>query len=196
MPPIGQFAAVVHRLHAAVLQLQVAASGAGVAPLAAREWFELLEHKLIPQLTDDAFLVVAVVGGTNIGKSVVFNHIAGSRASASSPLASGTKHPVCLTPVGFAGQHDLRRVFPGFELIQWDRADAALEDSADDRLFWRENAGTPPNLLVIDTPDVDSDARINWRRADQIRRSADLLVAVLTQQKYNDAAVKQFFRQA
>ena len=54
----------------------------------------------------------------------------------------------------------------------------------------------PSNLLVLDTPDIDSDARINWERADKIRRSADVLIAVLTQQKYNDAAVKEFFRRA
>ena len=33
-------------------------------------------------------VLVAIVGGTNIGKSVLFNHLAGEVASASSPLAS------------------------------------------------------------------------------------------------------------
>ncbi|MFO1093924.1 MAG: GTPase [Planctomycetaceae bacterium] len=196
MSPFGRHADIVRRLHTAVLDIQREAGAAGVAPLAGREWFELLEHKLLPQLTDDAYLVVAVVGGTNIGKSVIFNHIAGANASATSPLASGTKHPVCLTPIEFAEQHNLQRVFPGFEILRWERPEAALEESPEHRLFWRENSSTPSNLLVIDTPDVDSDARINWQRADQIRRSADLLIAVLTQQKYNDAAVKQFFRHA
>lgn len=192
----GRHADLVRRLHAAILRIQHDAAAAGVAAPNGQEWFELLQHKLLPQLTDDAYLVVAVVGGTNIGKSVIFNHIAGTRASASSPLASGTRHPVCLTPVGFAQQHDLTQVFPGFEIVRWARPEAALEETDDHRLFWRESPNTPTNLLVIDTPDVDSDARINWQRADHIRRSADLLVAVLTQQKYNDAAVKQFFRHA
>ena len=49
-----------------------------------------------------------------------------------------------------------------------------------------------PNLVILDTPDVDSDAPVNWQRADAVRQAADVLVAVLTQQKYNDAAVKQF----
>lgn len=196
MSSLGRHAEFVRRLHAALLHLDEEARLAGVPPLRGREWFELLERKLIPQLSDEAYLVVAVVGGTNIGKSVVFNHIAGTRASATSPLASGTRHPVCLTPSGFVERHDLSLVFPGFEMIRWDRAEDALEDSAEHRLFWRESSNTPANLLVLDTPDIDSDARINWQRADHIRRCADLLVAVLTQQKYNDAAVKQFFRQA
>jgi hypothetical protein len=61
-------------------------------------------------------------------------------------------------------------------------------------LFWRPAAELPDWLLVLDTPDIDSDARVNWQRADAVRRSADVLIAVLTQQKYNDAAVKEFFR--
>ena len=54
----------------------------------------------------------------------------------------------------------------------------------------------PPRLLLLDAPDVDSDVTVNWERARAIRQTADVLVAVLTQQKYNDAAVKQFFRAA
>ncbi|MGV2333591.1 MAG UNVERIFIED_CONTAM: hypothetical protein LVR18_05525 [Planctomycetaceae bacterium] len=61
-------------------------------------------------------------------------------------------------------------------------------------MFWRPAAELPDWLLVLDTPDIDSDARVNWQRADAVRRSADVLIAVLTQQKYNDAAVKEFFR--
>ena len=193
---LDQFAEAVRGLRDALLRVEDESRGAGVRRLAGREWFELLERKLIPQLTDDAYLVVAVVGGTNIGKSVVFNHIAGEQASASSPLASGTKHPVCIVPRGFAERHDLAGVFPGFELIPWERAEAALDETDAHRLYWRESDATPENLLVLDTPDVDSDARINWERADHIRQCADLLIAVLTQQKYNDAAVKEFFRNA
>ena len=53
-----------------------------LAPLASREWYRLLREKLLPQLGEEAYLVVAVVGGTNIGKSVIFNHIADARLSA------------------------------------------------------------------------------------------------------------------
>jgi len=186
----------VRCLRAALLDLELRAADLQAAPLAGREWFELIERKLLPQLKDDAYLVAAVVGGTNIGKSVVFNHLAGCRASATSPLASGTRHPTLLVRGEFVDTHDLSEIFPGFELRPWSRADDAL--SADDHhcLFWRVSASTPVNLLVLDTPDIDSDARVNWERADHIRRCADVLIAVLTQQKYNDAAVKDFFRKA
>lgn len=194
--PFAACAEEVRRLYASAGELERAGNVLAIAPLSGREWFETLSRKLLPQLVDEPFLVAAVVGGTNIGKSVVFNHLAGCRASATSPLASGTKHPVCLVPAGFTERHNLAVVFPGFELHSWETAEAALEDRTDDCIFWRESEFLPGNLLVLDTPDIDSDAVVNWRRADCIRHCADVLIAVLTQQKYNDAAVKQFFRKA
>jgi hypothetical protein len=189
-------AARVDELHRALRALDDTCQALQLPPLSSREWFQLLEQKLLPQMSDSAFLVAAVVGGTNIGKSVLFNHLAGSRASATSPLASGTKHPTCLVPRGFEQTHDLASIFPGFELVEWTGPDAALAEIDADQLFWRHCDALPDNLLALDTPDIDSDARINWERADKIRRSADVLIAVLTQQKYNDAAVKEFFRRA
>jgi len=189
-------AARVDELHRALRGLDDTCQALQLQPLDSREWFQLLEQKLLPQMSDSAFLVAAVVGGTNIGKSVLFNHLAGSRASATSPLASGTKHPTCLVPQGFEQTHELASIFPGFELVEWTDADAALAEIDVDQLFWRHSDALPDNLLVLDTPDIDSDARVNWDRADKIRRSADVLIAVLTQQKYNDAAVKEFFRRA
>jgi hypothetical protein len=194
--PYSECAETVQRLHTAVVGLERAGKVLQLPPLEGREWFELLRQKLMPQLLDDAYLVVAVVGGTNIGKSVIFNHIAGSCVSSTSPLASGTKHPVCLVPPGFMERHDLESIFQGFELHEWTSSKTALENHAEHRLFWKTSEQTPDNLLILDTPDIDSDAPINWHRADIIRRCSDVLFAVLTQQKYNDAAVKQFFRKA
>ncbi len=189
-------AAATRRLYDVVQALQVKAEFLQPIALDGQEWYELLRQKLVPQLGEDPWLVAAVVGGTNIGKSVTFNHLAGTRASATSPLASGTKHPVCLVPPGFCDRHDLQAVFPDFTLHEWTAASAALEESDDHNLYWQTSSDLPSTLLVLDTPDIDSDARVNWVRADAVRRCADVLIAVLTQQKYNDAAVKEFFRKA
>jgi hypothetical protein len=191
-----QCAQTVQKLHGLLNDLEQQAYALQIDRLESFEWHQLLEQKLLPQLGEDAFLVAAVVGGTNIGKSVLFNHLAGSRASATSPLASGTKHVTCLAPDGFNESNSLSTIFPGFELKEWSDSEQALDESDTDWLFWRHSDSLPPNLLVLDTPDIDSDARVNWERADKIRRTADVLIAVLTQQKYNDAAVKEFFRRA
>lgn len=191
-----QVADATQRVYAGICALQARAAFLRPDALEGQEWYELLRQKLVPQLGGDPWLVAAVVGGTNIGKSVTFNHLAGCKASSTSPMASGTKHPVCLVPKGFAKRHDLNRIFPDFTLHEWSQASSALEESDQHDLFWRPAPELPPTLLVLDTPDIDSDARINWVRADAVRRSADVLIAVLTQQKYNDAAVKEFFRKA
>ena len=170
------------------------ATGRGIAR--GREWFDLLQRKLLPQLEGPPLLIVAIVGGTNIGKSVVFNHLAGETASAATPLAAGTKHPVCLVPPGCADPQLVGRLFEHFQLHAWQSADDPLGDAAADRIYWRVGRRVPPRLVLVDAPDVDSDVTVNWQRARAIRQTADVLIALLTQQKYNDAAVKQFFRAA
>jgi hypothetical protein len=192
----ARFVVEVQRLSRALVALEPQAAAAGVAPPTGQEWFELLRNKLLAEIDLPPLLVVAVVGGTNIGKSVVFNHLAGEVASASSPLAAGTKHPVCLAPPELADAALLRRLFEPFTLREWQSPADPLTDAPENRLFWRVGPTMPSRLLLLDAPDVDSDVTVNWQRARAIRQAADVLVAVLTQQKYNDAAVKQFFRAA
>lgn len=189
----------VTRLDHALSELRASTADLDIASPEGEEWFSLLEHKLLPQLRLKPRLVVAVVGGTNIGKSAVFNQLAGENASASGPLAAGTRHPVCLVPPGDDGGDDCRQlsqIFEGFTLRRWQSADDPLTPSDEHLLFWRMGEAVPPRLLLLDTPDIDSDAVVNWQRAEHVRQVADVLIAVLTQQKYNDAAVKRFFRKA
>ncbi|OHB83768.1 MAG: hypothetical protein A2V98_23745 [Planctomycetes bacterium RBG_16_64_12] len=186
----------VRQLDRSLAALGPVAAGVGVDPPDGEEWFELLRLKLLPQLDAEPLLVVGIVGGTNIGKSVLFNHLAGEVASGVSPLAAGTKHPVCLVPTGMNDPAVLATLFEGFHLAAWQSAEDPLGESPEDMLFWRAGRNVPPRLLLLDAPDVDSDVTVNWQRARAIRQAADVLIAVLTQQKYNDAAVKQFFREA
>ena len=190
------WAAEVQRLHRALRTLEPTARAVGVPSPVGEPWYELLVRKLLPQLESPPLLVVAVVGGTNIGKSLLFNHLAGEQASGVSPLAAGTKHPVCLVPAGFDDPQQLQGWFQGFALEPWQSSDDALADNPVHRLFWRVGKHVPARLLLLDTPDIDSDAQVNWQRSDHIRQAADVVITVLTQQKYNDAAVKRFIRES
>ena len=96
MANYSSFAGQVKRLDQALAALGPRAAELGVPSPEDREWHRLLRNKLLAQLDLPPLLIVAIVGGTNIGKSAIFNHIAGEVASASNPLAAGTKHPVCL----------------------------------------------------------------------------------------------------
>ena len=170
MPTYQSFAADVRRLDRAIEALVPLAAAAGVPPPAGHEWFELLRNKLMAQLDMPPLLVVAIVGGTNIGKLSIFNQLAGEVASAASPLAAGTKHPVCLAPPPLADAALLARLFEPFQLRGWQSADDPLGESPEDRLFWRVGQTMPPRLLLLDAPDVDSDAEVNWRRAGRFAR--------------------------
>ena len=185
-------------LAGAVSRLETEATPLGVPSPGATAWHANLFQKLLPQVTEAPYLIVAVAGGTNIGKSTMFNHLVGFPASRVHPDATQTRHPVCLLPRGFARRHELARVFPGFELGSWTSEDDAVAEGPSNRLIHREDPTglQPPNLVLLDTPDVDGAIPVNWDRARLISHAADVLIAVLTQQKFNDAAVRRFFREA
>ena len=185
-------------LAGAVSCLEAEASPLGVPSPGSTAWHANLFQKLLPQVTEAPYLIVAVAGGTNIGKSTMFNHLVGFPASRVHPDATQTRHPVCLLPRAFSQRHELARVFPGFELGSWTSEDDAVAEGPSNRLIHREDPTglQPPNLVLLDTPDVDGAIPVNWDRARLISHTADVLIAVLTQQKFNDAAVRRFFREA
>jgi len=205
-PPAGSHAAwagIVVPLAAEVERLIPLAATLGVADPAASAWHGQLFGKLVPQLARPPVLVVAVGGGTNTGKSLVVNSIAGAAVSRSTPEAARTRHPLASLPAGMAATDDIGGLFPGFVPRRWESdADpitaSRLPGEAEDILVWKEDTTgrQPAGVVLLDTPDIDGTLRDNWHRAELVRNAADVIVAVLTQQKYNDAAVRDFFRPA
>ena len=63
MSSFGACAQTTRELNERLQALEQRVSLLEIPALAGREWFELLKHKLLPQLSDDTYLVVAVVGG-------------------------------------------------------------------------------------------------------------------------------------
>ncbi|MGL4943411.1 MAG: GTPase [Thermoguttaceae bacterium] len=190
---------VLRRLDVALERLVCVATEWGVASPAEQPWWTLLHQKLLPQLAVKPLLVVAVMGGTNTGKSLLFNHLVGEAMSGVDPCAAGTKHPVCAVPKSLEQETSLaatlQHYFGTFKLAAWDSADDSLKRDATPTLFWRTVDSVPDRLLLLDTPDIDSDTMQNWERAECVGQVADLIVAVLTPEKYNDAAIKKFFRE-
>lgn len=181
-----------------VAGLEPLATDLGLASEANADWHGALFGKLRPQVAREPVLVVAVCGGTNTGKSLITNTLVGAEISRSLPEAARTIHPVASLPQGMAAHGDLAGLFPGFEPVAWMSEGDALDHAREDVLIWREDSTgrQPARLVILDTPDIDGTLRANWRRAELVRDAADVLVAVLTQQKYNDAAVREFFASA
>lgn len=185
-------------LCACVEALEPLGRSLGVPDPTDTEWYGALFGKLKPQLDREMLLVAAVCGGTNTGKSLIANALVGSEISRSVPEAARTRHPVVSLPCGLAERIDLATLFPGFTPRPWGGEDDALDPTETNVLVWREAAGgeQPQRLVLLDTPDIDGTLRDNWRRAELIRNACDVIVAVLTQQKYNDAPVRDFFTAA
>jgi hypothetical protein len=175
-------------------QLQVEVERLSLPSFEREEWYLSLQEKLLPQLQHLHYYIAAIMGGTNIGKSSIFNHLAGYHASGISPLASGTKHPFCLVPEELRKTLSLQELFPDFELVASDDPRQMLEPRSRDTLFYQYSQDMPQNLLILDTPDVDSVAKENWERADKIRRAADVLIAVITPKNHNDLQIRKFFQ--
>ena len=185
-------------LCAAVESLDAAADGLGADLAVDAAWRGQLFEKLRPQVDGEPVLVAAICGGTNTGKSLIANALANAPLSRSVLEAARTRHPVASLPQELAKTAGAARLFPGFSVRPWTSDDDALSESTEHLLFVRpETTGMQPAwLALLDTPDIDGTLRDNWARAELVRNAADLLIAVLTQQKYNDAAVRDFFSEA
>ena len=195
----AQYAQSILELDDILEPLRLLAESCGVPSPEHQNWYALLKHKLVPQLNEKPFLIVAIMGGTNTGKSLLFNHLAGETFSAVDYRASGTKHPVCLVPkteVATSYRTILARHFDTFQCVPWSNAEQPLELSEENFLYWLEGQNVPERLMLLDTPDFDADREVNWERAKSVRHAADVVIAVLTEQKYNDAVVRRFFREA
>ena len=161
------------------------------------EWANLLTYKLVPHLEAEGCLVVAVTGGTNTGKSTVFNLLVGVDASPVRNTAAATRHPVLAANVTRYRQCLAGRLMPEFNPVLLDDPESAITKGyGEETLFIFPAEALPNQLLFLDTPDVDSIEQQNWKVAKHIRAAGDVLIALLTPEKYKDERVIAFFREA
>src|SRR5690606_15041064 len=89
------------------------------------------------------------------------------------------------------------KLLPEFRPMPLERPENATDpDVPADALLVTTIEQLPDRMVVMDTPDVDSIDRRNWSVAEHIRAAGDILLAVLTGEKYRDDRVVQFFREA
>jgi len=163
----------------------------------AGEWMDLLVYKLVPHLAGEGCLVAAVAGGTNTGKSTVFNMLLGRDISPMRTTAAATCRPLIAGNALRAAQCLEAKLVPEFRPAPLEDPAAVVERASDPgTIFVVEHEALPDKLVLLDTPDVDSIDQQNWEVAEHIRAAGDILVAVLTGEKYKDDRVIAFFRRA
>jgi hypothetical protein len=157
----------------------------------------LLRFKLLPQTAQKDCIVVALGGGTNTGKSTLFNLIAGSEVSPVRSTAAATCRPVVAANPSRAQSCYDGNLMPGFVPRPMERDDdPLLRAHAPNALFVAVTDTLPMSRILLDTPDVDSIDLANWEAAARLRAAGDIMLAVLTGEKYQDVRVVDFFREA
>jgi len=146
----------------------------------------LVVAKLLPEL-ERGFappLVAVMAGGTNVGKSTLFNAILGQAASSVDARAGHTTRPVAAGPS--AGR----------------AAVAALTDDADtdgrpaNPTISYVEADAPGGAVLIDSPDIDSALTSHHSRAFDGLIASDVFVLVTSPTKYNDRRCVEFVLEA
>lgn len=156
------------------------------------DWERLLFNRILPH---SDCLVIAVAGGTNTGKSTITNILVGEQISPVVHTAGATKRPVLITSPNRFDQLLEGSMFPQFSPAVLVNPEDVLDNShPQERLFVTKSNAINNSWLLLDTPDIDSILRENWDIADRVISASDVVIAVLTEEKYNDYAVVEFFR--
>ncbi len=161
------------------------------------DWRDLLRFKLLPHLRNGGCLIVSITGGTNTGKSTIINRLVGASVSPVRYTAAATSHPLLACPPS-----RLEDCMSGYLISKYqprpvERIEDVLDSSvARDHFFVQVVEELSENHLYLDTPDIDSIEKDNWEVAEDIRAAGDVVIAVLTQEKYKDEKVISFYKEA
>lgn len=132
----------------------------GETPLLRTRLDELRERE---RRLDDV-LLVALVGGSGVGKSTLLNALAGDQIAETSEMRPCTSAPTVYHPPGM--QFSLSQ-FPGVKHV----ARSALE-----------------HIALIDTPDSDTIVKAHRRIVEQVLQECDLILLCADGEKYLDEA--------
>jgi len=157
----------------------------------------LLEGKLALELGSAAPLprFVAMAGGTNVGKSSMFNALLGKAVAGPTETAGGTKCAVLHVGRAHRTVADRPELLPGYRKEPLTDVRRANELHGQPTAFVSVDVADLPWVLC-DSPDVDSRVVVNAGIGRDVLVLADTLVFVTTDQKYLDRLPLEFFQEA
>lgn len=158
-----------------------------------------IKVRLEARRADDAPPIVVIAGGTNVGKSTVFNWVVGEGISSSSPLARHTKAPTVLVHEADVASLGEGAFLPGYRRLQFVDPKDATQEALDGVTVYVIKTHARPEgrgVVLVDSPDIDSTNATNRRIAEDLLFLADALVFIATPEKYNDDICVRYLRQA
>lgn len=191
--------AAVARLGAALARLDVLPGSAEAeAARAVLEERRRLLCQALPPGREPRPLLVALVGGTNVGKSTIFNMAVGGRIACPSELARGTRAPVVHVHAGRRAALEASAVLAGYQRVDFTEPERLNEDQGETpRVFISEHReGALEAVALADSPDLDSDHQRNHAVARDLLFSSDAVIFVTSNQKYRDEICERFMARA
>ena len=141
-----------------------------------------LDDYVLPRLRDLDAPVLAVVGGsTGAGKSTLVNSVVGAEVTIPGVLRPTTRAPVLIHHPDAVRWFEDDRVLGSLARVRGGPADGA------DQLQLVASPALPPDLALLDAPDIDSVVDRNRAIAEHLLDAADLWVFVTTAARYADA---------
>jgi len=157
----------------------------------------ILESKVLFEVESDFALplVVVVTGGTNVGKSEVFNALIGSPVALPDPRAGMTRNPAIFVHATLEPRLSTPLFLPGAEK-EILRARASLNADEPGELLraflWPHETESWRDVALVDSPDIDSNRKGNQSWAKRLEAVSDFVVFVTSPSKYNDEACVAF----
>lgn len=141
-------------------------------------------------------LVAMSVGGTNVGKSTLFNALVGAELVVPDEKAGTTKFPVVSLPVGGGEALLSERFLPGYgrEKLAGDLPETRMRapDALRHFFYVLRGEGELAGLALFDAPDIDSitsrliaGGKVSFLLAEDLMVASDVVLYVTTPEKYN-----------
>lgn len=153
---------------------------------------ELFTQRILPQLYPRDHLNVTVAGGNNVGKSSVANHVAGRNVTEVSPIAGKTKHSILITSSHYS-RKSVENMHPDIPIVEHGVASDSSREG-EHQIVWHQVSGASDRLWLYDQPDFDGRAE-NEVRARRTSQVVDVVVAVISKDKYGVEEGQKFFSQ-
>lgn len=165
----------------------------------ARQLGERIRRDLLPRLNAEApLLLAAIAGPNNVGKSSLFNALAGERISPAHPEGGLTKQCLAVAHPDTASGAGLEALSRRYSVVGVPKGEAPPVDSPGPvgRLYLAQPRHLPKGLVLLDTPDVDSVVATNRVRTEALLVTVDVVVFVVSRHTYQNAALVDFIRDA
>jgi len=160
-------------------------------------WRNVLDTKLLPRVSPDSPLMVAICGGGSTGKSTLFNSLARENLSAVGGKAGLNRRVlVGAHPELLKRDELLTQFFEPFGQSPAPLKSAEQLTEPGAPLYVPCHA-LPPGIVLMDTPDFDTgldDQYTNREVGRPVLETCDLLLYIFTNATYNNLANTQFIR--